>query len=98
VAAARQQLQLLQAELDGARIRAAAERQAADTGRGSLAREAAAAEQQRRAAAELLRQLEAREDALGQVGEGRGWTGDYKNSTVGNCWKNERQPQPTPAT
>lgn len=70
--AAKQQLQSLEAEVDGARIRAAAERQAADTGRSSLARERAALEEQRRGVAEMLRQLEAREDALAQVGWGVG--------------------------
>ena len=67
VASARQQLHLLEAEGDGARIRAAAEAQATDTGRSSLARERAAVEEQRRGVEELLRQLEAREDAIAQV-------------------------------
>jgi len=67
VSAAKQQLQLLQAELDGVRIRIAAEHQAADTGRSSFARERAAMEEQRHGASELLRQLEAREDALAQA-------------------------------
>jgi hypothetical protein len=71
VAAAQRQLALLDAELDSARARGTAEARAADAGRGAAARERALAEEQRAAAAALLRQLEAREDAVAQVRGGR---------------------------
>jgi hypothetical protein len=69
----------LEAELDATRVRASAEQQAADSGRSSLARERAALEEQRRGAAEVLRQLEAREDSLAQVGGC--WVGDASTDT-----------------
>lgn len=65
---ARQQLQRLEAEIDGARIRASAEQQVWESGKMSLEREKASAEEHRRAMAEMLRQLESREDAITQVG------------------------------
>lgn len=62
--AAKKQLLLLDAEAEGARIRAAAVTEAAQGVATSTSRQQAALEEQRAALGELLRQLEAREDGV----------------------------------
>ncbi len=52
------------------RIKMAAEQHALDSAHSSLERERSAAEEQRQALADLLRQLEAREEKLVQVWSG----------------------------
>jgi hypothetical protein len=64
VEAAKKQLLLLDAEAEGARIRAAAVTEAAQGVATSTSRQQAALEEQRAALGELLRQLEAREDGV----------------------------------
>jgi hypothetical protein len=64
VEAAKKQLLLLDAEAEGARIRAAAVTEAAQGVASSTSRQQAALEEQRAALGELLRQLEAREDGV----------------------------------
>jgi hypothetical protein len=67
VEGAKKQLLLLDAEAQGARIKKAAVDEAAEGLAASSSRQAAALEEQRAALGELLRQLEAREDAVSQV-------------------------------
>ena len=71
VDAAKKQLLLLDAEAQGSRIKKAAVDEAAEGLAASSSRQAAALEEQRAALGELLRQLEAREDAVSQVRRGQ---------------------------